>query len=243
MGKHPARAEIIEHILQDCGHCVTAILQADTLMIDTITSLYLPFLKRVLTPTRLLHSMGVMQVMGELAKIYGLDEKRALTTGLLHDAAKDLPAERVQKIVAEARIKASDPCERDYVLYQHGPVGAYFVMKELGVTDLLILDAIYRHTWMGEHDPMYSPLVWCLRFADILEPNRRWDDAARKIREGEPRLRKAVFAGKLKEAAFYQTDMLIQFFNETGKPVHSNYYQAYRELLKEYRSRTNGGAF
>ena len=55
-----------------------------------IVDRYRPFLEQVLTPMRLRHSLGVMQVMGELAGVYGLDRDTALAAGLLHDAAKDL---------------------------------------------------------------------------------------------------------------------------------------------------------
>lgn len=51
---------------------------------------YLPFLKGLLTPPRLQHSLGVMRVMAELAPIYSLDRAQAMTVGLLHDAARDL---------------------------------------------------------------------------------------------------------------------------------------------------------
>jgi predicted HD superfamily hydrolase involved in NAD metabolism len=191
---------------------------------------YVRFLERVLTPGRLQHSLGVMQVMGELAKIYALEKESALTAGLLHDAAKDLSAEQIELIIQEANIVFHDPCEHDYVLYLHGPVGAFYAHKELGVSDPVILDAIYRHTWVGKIEDFESPLIWCLRFSDILEPNRKWDVAAKKIREGEPHLRETVFSGKLEEAAFIQADILIKFFEDTGKPIHPNYYQIHRDL-------------
>ena len=203
-------------------------------MVEFDSSRYLPFLERVLTPSRLRHSIGVMQVMGELAKIYPLDEEKALTAGLLHDAAKDLSAGQIDAIVEEAHIAFHDPCEQDYVLYLHGPVGAYYVQKELGITDPDILDAITRHTWVGTIETFEPPLVWCLRFSDILEPNRRWDGPARKIREGEPRLREAVYAGRLEEAAYIQAEIVSQFFEETGKPIHPNYYQIFRELAVRF---------
>jgi HD superfamily phosphohydrolase YqeK len=117
-----------------------------------------------------------------------------------------------------------------YVLYLHGPVGAYYVQKELGVSDPIILDAIYRHTWVGKIEEFESPLVWCLRFSDILEPNRRWNDTARKIREGEPRLRQAVFAGQLEEGALILAEILIDFMEDVGSLVHPNYYRMRREL-------------
>jgi HD superfamily phosphohydrolase YqeK len=62
-------------------------------MDQTLIARYTPFLKQLLTPNRLRHSYGVMQVMQELAPIYALDPKKALLAGLLHDAAKELPPE------------------------------------------------------------------------------------------------------------------------------------------------------
>ena len=54
---------------------------------DAIMERHLPRLEAALTPARLRHSLGVMQVMGELASVYGLDREQAMTAGLLHDAA------------------------------------------------------------------------------------------------------------------------------------------------------------
>jgi predicted HD superfamily hydrolase involved in NAD metabolism len=193
-------------------------------MDQKIIARYKPFLEQVLTPGRLRHSLGVMQVMEELTPIYALDPEKALVTGLLHDAAKDLPSEQVQQIVGEAGIQISEPAEQNYNLYLHGPVGAYFIYKELGITDEIILDAIRLHTYFGKIGPTFnSPLAWCLRFADILEPNRNWQDAP-PLRQGEPRLRRLVYSGQLSEGAFVHLDMIIKNFEETGMPVHSNMY-------------------
>lgn len=58
---------------------------------------YFAFLENILTPARLQHSLGVMQVMADLADVYDLE--LAQTAGLLHDAAKDLPPEQWERIV------------------------------------------------------------------------------------------------------------------------------------------------
>lgn len=199
-------------------------------MNDLILSRYVPFLERVLTPSRMQHSVGVMQVMGELSKIYGLDEEKALTAGLLHDAAKNLAQEQIDEIIQDAHIVVQEPCELDYSLYLHGPVGVFYIQRELGVTDPEILDAIYRHTWVGKIETFEPHLVWCLRFSDILEPNRKWDGNAQALRDRVPELREAVFAGQIKEAAFIHTGMIIQLLKDLKAPVHSNYYRVYKEL-------------
>lgn len=197
---------------------------------DPLTLPYLPFLERVLTPYRLKHTLGVVQVMDELSAIYQLDRERALLAGLLHDAAKDLTPEQIEPLIAEAGIPNQQPWERDYVLYQHGPVGAYYVQKELGVTDPIILDAISMHTYCGAGDNFNAPLVWCLRFADILEPGRHWDGKARWLQKGEPLLRRLVFGGQIDQAAFLQLGLLIRFFEDIDSALHPNMLKTYHEF-------------
>lgn len=193
------------------------------------TERYLPFLARALTPARLEHSLGVMQVMGELAGVYGIERDLAEMTGLLHDAAKDLPAGQIEQIVAEAGIPLPYPEDRDYTHYLHGPVGAAYVQRELGVSDARVLDAIRMHTYAGEGANFHAPLTWLVRFGDILEPTRDWS-SVRWLRDGAPRLRALAYAGKLEEAALLQTGLLVEWFSETGHPVHPNMRRAYQEL-------------
>ncbi len=114
----------------------------------------------------------------------------------------------------------------------HGPVSAYLVEKELGIHDPLILDAITMHTFYGEGENLEAPLVWCLRFSDLLEPNRKWNETAHLIRDGEAQLRRLVFSGQMDEAAFFQTDLMIHFYAETGHPIHPNMQKIYEERLE-----------
>jgi predicted HD superfamily hydrolase involved in NAD metabolism len=205
----------------------------DPILLDRYTR----FLTQVLTPHRLTHSFGVMQVMEELAEVYALDPEKAVIAGLLHDAGKDLPPEQWRLLIAESglEIEGLDPI--NYSLYFHGPVGAYYVHKELGISDALILDAIHMHSFFAVGENFYSPFAWCLRFADVLEPNRslsdsRWNEESRFFAEGRQRLREAVFAGKLTEAAWLQTDWFIKMFEEKGFPIHPNVRRTHQELTE-----------
>ena len=195
---------------------------------------YQSFLEQVLTPMRLRHSLGVMQVMGELAEVYGLDRDTALAAGLLHDAAKDLDEARYMALVEEAGIEVRCPADADFNHYLHGPIGAYFVYKELGVTDRLLLDAITTHTYYD--GPNFdAPLCWCLRFSDILEPNRDWRNV-KWLCTAAIRLRDLAFAGRLEEGALLQTGQLVTWFEEVGTPVHPNMVKACRELTARLKA-------
>jgi len=165
---------------------------------------YMSFIEQVNTPARFRHSLGVMKVMGELAEVYGLDRERAETTGILHDAAKDLSPAQQQQIIHDWEIEVRYPCETDYNFFLHGPVGAAFVQQELGIKDGLVLDAITNHTYCGNGDNFNHPLCWCLRIADMVEPGRNWTQWS-WFDTGIASLKEVAYARRLEEAAFLQT--------------------------------------
>lgn len=194
-----------------------------------IETKYLPYLEKVLSPRRLNHSLGVMQVMGELAEVYGLDREKAMTIGILHDAAKDLCQDQIEQIILEGDIQIKHKCESDYVHYLHAPVGAYLVRNELGVTDALVLDAIRTHTFYGDSRHFDDPHSWCMRFSDILEPTRNWG-GEKILLEGVRILREMVYDGKMAEAAFLQTSVIIEWYTSRGVPVHPNMFRVKKDL-------------
>jgi predicted HD superfamily hydrolase involved in NAD metabolism len=190
---------------------------------------YLPFLEKVLTPRRLVHSLGVMGVMGELSEIYALDKEKAQTIGILHDAGKDLPEEKIKELMDAGNIQIQHEYEMNYVLYLHGPVGAYFVQKELGITDELILDAIKTHTFCGTSKYFDDPMVWCLKFSDLLEPGRNFGQQ-QTIIGGIKRIRDLAYSGRMKEGALLLTGFLINFFTEKEMPIHPTITRINHEL-------------
>ena len=59
------------------------------------------WLKEKLSEERYMHSLGTMECAVELAKMFGLDEKKAKTAGLLHDCAKCFANEDLRKIIKD----------------------------------------------------------------------------------------------------------------------------------------------
>ena len=188
--------------------------------------IFIPKLKTILTEKRLIHSMGVMKTMGELAKIYSLDHCKAETIGLLHDAAKDLSKERIDLLIREGHIQIQYECETDFANYLHGPVGAYLIQKEFGVTDQEIIDAIYVHTFCDCGSNFNNPLSWCMRFSDLIEPNRNWSKW-NWMDNGVKELRKVAFQGQIKEASTLHSNLVIKLYKALEIPVHPNIYNYY----------------
>lgn len=180
------------------------------------------FAERELTSGRFQHSLGVMQVMSELASVYNLDETTAMMCGILHDAAKELPLGRQLEMAEKNNISLRTEFDK-YPLFLHGPVGACYVADELGVSDPMVLDAILNHSYFGE-GAAFSPLqCWCLRFADILEPSRDWNDI-------QNQLRPLVYSGNVHESAYVLMKWMIPFHESGSVPVHPNMRRVLREL-------------
>lgn len=194
------------------------------------------FIESVNTPPRFRHSLGVMQVMGELTGVYGLDKDLAETTGILHDAAKDLPIAQQQQIIRDWGIETRYPCETDYNLFLHGPVGAAFVQQELGVSDPLVLAALTNHTYCGNGEYFDHPLCWCLRIADLIEPGRNWSKWP-WLERGVVEVKNAVFDGRLEEAAYLETSLLIRWFTDLGMLVHPRMLSANEGLAAVLKAR------
>ena len=182
---------------------------------------YLSLLNRLLTSSRIQHSLNVMQVMEELTPIYSLPRVQAMTVGLLHDAAKDLSSKQQLALAEEAKIEFCDPCER-HPVYLHALAGAALITKEFGITDVMILDAIAAHSYAGHGDHFDVPLSQCLRFADLLAPSQEW--------KGIKKFGSMVYAKKIDEASLLQCGWLIEYFQEQGIPVHPNLVNQHQVL-------------
>jgi len=178
------------------------------------SDLYLAYLTQRLTPARLQHSLGVMRVMEALAPIYDLDPAAARIAGLVHDAGKELPMTRMVAIAQTMHFPLEEPGNSD-PLYLHGPCSAYIAQHEMGINDPLVLEAIFRHSYVGDGAVHSTVFCWCLRFADMLEPGRDWTD----LRE---LLLPLAFSGRMAEAALALMNWLFPFLESIGVPPHPN---------------------
>lgn len=101
-------------------------------------------LQESLSEKRYNHSLEVMKRCVELAKIYGVDEKKAELVGLAHDIAKELPEEEAMKIIKENNIELDDIEMQNHKLW-HAKVGAMICKNEFGFTQDMV-QAVENHT-------------------------------------------------------------------------------------------------
>lgn len=128
-------------------------------------------LKEILSERRYIHSLGVMEMAGKLAKIHNEDIETAKIAGLLHDIAKEMPKEEMLKYVKENNIE-TNKIERINTAILHGKIGADIAKKRYGVSKQ-IQDAIKYHTTTS---PEMDTLAKIVYVADKTEMNRKSED-------------------------------------------------------------------
>ena len=121
-----------------------------------------------LKPKRFAHSLSVAYTANRLAKLHGLDPLKAEQAGLLHDCAKCLPLQEMQRIAVENSL-TDDQTILDSGALLHSIVGAWVAETQYGMKDPDVLDAIrYHNTGFAG----MSPLAVCVCLSDSIEPLR-----------------------------------------------------------------------
>ncbi|MBR1876562.1 MAG: bis(5'-nucleosyl)-tetraphosphatase (symmetrical) YqeK [Lachnospiraceae bacterium] len=125
-------------------------------------------IKKVLDKDRYQHTLGVAYTAANMAMRYGADMNDAFMAGLLHDCAKCIPNEEKFEMCKKYDIKLSKE-ETENPSLIHAKLGAFLAMKQYGITNMDIVNAVRTHT-TGE--PGMSLLQKIIFTADYIEPNR-----------------------------------------------------------------------
>ena len=121
-----------------------------------------------LKPRRYAHSLSVAWTAKRLALVHGLDPLKAEQAGLLHDCAKCLSLEEMQRIAREHGL-TDDPRFLENAGLLHSLVGEQVAKDLYGMNDPDVLEAIRYHN--TGHEGM-SRLAMCVCLADSIEPLR-----------------------------------------------------------------------
>ncbi|MDQ3834806.1 MAG: bis(5'-nucleosyl)-tetraphosphatase (symmetrical) YqeK [Actinomycetota bacterium] len=160
-----------------------------------------------LSEGRYAHALRVADTAERLAKLYGLDPKKARLSALLHDAAREMDKDELLWVAKEEGLPISD-FERERPVLLHGPVAAELACKELGVKDAEVREAICHHTTGA---PGIGPLALTLYVADKIEPGRK--------ESGVEGLRKVALKS-LRRAAMAALEGSISHNERCGRPTH-----------------------
>ena len=168
---------------------------------------YIEIIKARLDQERFRHSLGVAKTAQELAERNGVDTETAFLAGILHDYGKNIEPKELIKIAEKQRL-IIDIVEKENPFLLHGPVGAYLIEVELGVSDPQIFEAVYYHT-TGK--PNMGKLAQIIYIADLIEPNRKFP----QVEE----LRQLTYEN-LSEGLLTGLTWTLQYLLEKKQPIH-----------------------
>ena len=170
------------------------------------------------------HTLRVAQTAERLARRHGLDPQRARLAGLLHDAAREMPPERLLGLAREWGIPVG-PFERENPKLLHGPVAAELARRRLDLSDEEVLRAIREHT---TGSPGMGPLSLALYVADKIEPARDYPSVER-LRE--------LARTDLREAAEEALRRAVEHNERRGRPTHPASLEWLREAERSAQRR------
>lgn len=183
-------------------------------------------LKGTVNNKRFIHSVNVMNCAIELARVFGVDEKKAGIAGLLHDCAKSMKSDTTLKLFEKYNIKLDDITRLQPNLL-HGPLGSKIAQDEYGVEDPDILSAIFYHTTGHENMSMLEKITL---MADYIEPGRHFPE----IEE----VRKVILED-INKAIIMSLDRTIKYVLYKGGLLHPLTINTRNYLIAEKMGRTN----
>ncbi|MBR5479512.1 MAG: bis(5'-nucleosyl)-tetraphosphatase (symmetrical) YqeK [Clostridia bacterium] len=176
-------------------------------------------LKSTLSEKRLNHTMNVAECSRKLAKVYGADEERAYTAGLLHDITKEYTLEKQLKVCEKYGI-ILDAAFLESPQLVH-PITGAALARELGADDE-ICRAVYNHTLGCVDMTILDKCVW---LADLIEPSRNFSG----VEEIRTLAYKDIDAAII--AAMTRT---VNFLAKKGEIIHPRLIEA-RDALEAKR--------
>lgn len=169
---------------------------------------WLDQLWQTLSLKRFAHSLCVAYTARYLACIHELDPVQAECAGLLHDCAKCLPLEEMQRI-CHAHVLTHDASLLSSGNLLHALVGAHLAAQRYQATDPDVLRAIACHT-TGKVG--MSPLDMVVYLADKIEPSRAPYPGLEQVR--------AEAARSLPRAMLLSLEGTARHVRKGGKPLH-----------------------
>ncbi|MGE5550241.1 MAG: bis(5'-nucleosyl)-tetraphosphatase (symmetrical) YqeK [Bacteroidota bacterium] len=173
---------------------------------------------RSLSPERWRHTLGVAATAEELALIHGADPDLARVAGLLHDYAREMAPEELQRL-ATAKGLEIDPIEAREPLLLHGKVGAMLAYERFGLAHPDLLAAIAQHITGAPGMTLLASVVF---LADFIEPGRRDDVCAHARSAARSDLRRALLLA---------LDATMHYVITRGYFLHPRSVAARNELL------------
>lgn len=138
--------------------------------------------KKMLSEKRYIHCKNVMKRAVELAKIYDINENKAMLAGFAHDITKEMPKDEMFKYIEEHNIKI-DEFERKNPGLIHGKIAAVFCKEKYGFTEDMQKALEYHTTGEPDMDDL-AKIVFIADKTEVGRKNNDWEKIREKEKEG-----------------------------------------------------------
>lgn len=181
---------------------------------------YIGEIKGRLSAERFEHSMNVADCARRLARLYGADEEKAYTAGIVHDILKEMPKPLLKETVirfggAEDKLLLSQPS------LWHAAAGAPYLREELAVDDPEILSAVRWHTTGRSGMSLLEKVVFT---ADLISAERRYPGVDEMRALAERSLEDAMQEGLL---------FVIRKLCDARQPIYPATVDAYNDICMQ----------
>ncbi len=176
-------------------------------------------LQNCLSQERYWHSVGTMEKAAELAKRFNIDIEKAQIAGLLHDCAKCISKEDLEKLQ-----DSFEECEKLSEKTWHAPIGALIAKRDYGVIDEEILSAIRWHTIGKKNMTDFEKIIF---IADKIEIRTRDEKFRKKIQKALDK------NNNLDEALLKSFKLTIKSLLKRNLPICYQTVDVYNDLLKK----------
>ncbi len=166
---------------------------------------------------RFQHVLGVEQAAVQLAERYGVSIEKASIAALTHDYAKERSDKEMQELIFHEKL------DLEWLDYGsniwHGPLGALLVERELGISNLDILNAIKHHTVGAEKMSLLEQVIYV---ADYIELGRDFP--------GVEQVR-TLAAEDLQAAVGYETKQTLHYLIEKNRRIYPKTIATYNKWV------------
>lgn len=176
------------------------------------------FARETLSEKRFNHSLRTAETARTLAEQFSLDGNAAWQAGVLHDIARELPAQQCMELLEGV----GETIQKEGIAHPvllHGPCGARLAANRFPGLEKTVLEAIRSHT---TGFPGMGPVAKALFIADYTEPGRCHIDE---------RFRSAMIGKDLNELCLLVLDHQHAHLKEQGRRIAKSSLLLYDELL------------
>ena len=179
---------------------------------------YKSIIRPLMGDYRYIHSCNVAEEAVILAKLYGCDEEKAYTAGILHDITKEFPQEEQLQIIRDGGIILDDVQKNAPKLW-HSVSGSVYIQTHLGLTDEDVINAIRYHTTGRANMSLLEKIIYT---ADYTSAERSYNGAD-VMREKS--------RNSLEEAMIFSCQFTLQNLSEKQAAIHPDQLFCYNDLV------------